>query len=155
MTPSSRSELKKGLQDSRHVQRVAEALDQAWERALEGKKSVSRDVDLGSARFIVFSDQHRGIRNGADDFRSCERAYNSALAYYFAAGHTLIELGDVEELWEERPAAVLDKYKHSLELSAKFHQAGRYLRVYGNHDDVWSFDDEVGRLLRPIYGDNL
>ena len=152
---SSRSELKKGLQDSRHRQRVAEALDQAWQRALDGKKSITLDTDLASARYIVFSDQHRGIRNGADDFRSCERAYNAALAYYFAAGHTLIELGDVEELWEERPAAVLDKYKHSLELSAKFHQAGRYLRVHGNHDDAWSFDDEVGRLLRPLYGEDL
>ena len=66
-----------------------------------------------------------------------------------------IELGDVEELWEERPAAVLDKYKHTVELSAKFHKAGRYLRVYGNHDDNWSFQDEVARLLRPLYGESL
>lgn len=155
MTPSSRSELKQGLQDSRHRRRVAEALDQAWQRALDGEKSVTLDVDLASARLVVFSDQHKGVRNGADDFRCCERAYNAALAYYFAAGHTLIELGDVEELWEERPAAVVDKYKHTLELSAKFHQAGRYLRVYGNHDDAWSFDDEVGRHLRPVFGEGL
>jgi predicted phosphodiesterase len=155
MIPSSRSELKKGLQDSKHRRRVAEALDQAYQRALDGEKSITLETDLASARYVVFSDQHRGIRNGADDFRCCERAYNAALAYYFASGHTLIELGDVEELWEEHPAAILDKYKHSLELSAKFHQAGRYLRVYGNHDDSWSFDDQVGRFLRPIYGDNL
>jgi UDP-2,3-diacylglucosamine pyrophosphatase LpxH len=155
MVPSSRSELKKGLQDSKHRQRVAEALDQAWQRALAGEKSVTLDVDLSSARFVIFSDQHKGVRNRADDFLGCERAYNAALAYYFAAGHTLIELGDVEELWEERPGTVLDKYKHTLELSAKFHRAGRYLRVYGNHDDNWSFDDEVSRLLRPIYGADL
>jgi len=155
MAPSSRSELKKGLQDSRYRRRVAEALDSALQRALDGEKSTTLDIDPASARFMIFSDQHRGIRNGADDFRSCERAYNAALAYYFAAGHTLIELGDVEELWEERPAAILDKYKHSVELSVKFHQAGRYLRVYGNHDDAWSFDDEVTRCLRPVYGDDL
>lgn len=155
MASSSRSELRQGLQDSRYRQRVAEALDRAWQRTVDGEKSVTLDVDLASARFVVFSDQHKGIRNGADDFRSCERAYNAALAYYFAAGHTLIELGDVEELWEERPAAVLDKYTHTFELSAKYHRAGRYLRVYGNHDDAWSFDDEVGRLLRPVYGADL
>lgn len=155
MAPSSRAELKQGLQDSAHRRRVAEALDRAWKRALDGEKSVTLDTDLNTARLVVFSDQHKGIRNGADDFRTCERAYNAALAYYYASGHTLIELGDVEELWEERPAAVLDKYKHTLELSAKFHQAGRYLRVYGNHDDNWSFEDQVARLLRPVYGESL
>lgn len=155
MPPSSRSELKQGLQDSKYARRVSEALDQAWQRALDGEKSIALDIDPASARIVVFSDQHKGIRNGADDFRGCERAYNAALAYYFAAGHTLIELGDVEELWEERPAAVLDKYKHTFELTARFHRAGRYLRVYGNHDDAWSFDDEVGRLLRPVFGEDL
>jgi predicted phosphodiesterase len=155
MAESSRSELKKGLQDSGYRRRVAEALDRAWQRALDGEKSITLDTDLASARYVIFSDQHKGVRNGADDFLCCERAYNAALAYYFAAGHTLIELGDVEELWEERPAAVLDRYKHTLELTAKFHQAGRYLRVYGNHDDNWSFEDQVAGLLRPVYGDDL
>jgi predicted phosphodiesterase len=155
MAQSSRSELRKGLQDSGHRRRVAEALDRAYQRALDGEKSVTLETDLASARYVVFSDQHKGVRNGADDFLRCERAYNAALAYYFAAGHTLIELGDVEELWEERPAPVLDKYKHTLELSAKFHQARRYLRVYGNHDDNWSFEDQVARLLRPVYGADL
>lgn len=152
MPPSSRSDLR---QDSGYGRRVAEALDSTWQRCLDGKKSLTLDVDPASARFVIFSDQHKGIRNGADDFRGCERAYNAALAYYFAAGHTLIELGDVEELWEERPAAVLDKYRHTFELTAKFHRAGRYLRVFGNHDDAWSFDDEVARLLRPVFGEDL
>ena len=37
-------------------------------------------VDLASLRYIIFSDQHKGARNGADDFLRCERAYNAALA---------------------------------------------------------------------------
>ena len=33
-------------------------------------------------RFIIFSDQHKGARNGADDFMACEGTYAAALDYY-------------------------------------------------------------------------
>jgi UDP-2,3-diacylglucosamine pyrophosphatase LpxH len=135
--------------DAAYLKEISGGLDRA------AKHADGQAFDPASERIVIFSDHHRGTGDDADDFRRCEHAYTAALGYYLEAGYRLFLLGDVEELWEERPAAVLDKYKHSLELSAKFHQAGRYLRVYGNHDDAWSFDDEVGRLLRPIYGENL
>jgi hypothetical protein len=61
-------------------------------------------------------------------------------------------LGDVEELWEEWPQTPLKAYPHTLELEAKFHQEGRYLRFYGNHDDAWSHPDLVEKLLIPALG---
>jgi UDP-2,3-diacylglucosamine pyrophosphatase LpxH len=93
------------------------------------------------------------MRNGADDFRRSERAYNAALAYYFRMGHTLVVLGDVEELWEERPAPVLETYRRTLELEVRFHRRQRYFRLWGNHDDEWQFEDRVRRHLAPRYGD--
>lgn len=33
-----------------------------------------------------------------------------------------------------------------------FHAEGRYHRVWGNHDDIWSFRDRVRSLLEPVYG---
>jgi hypothetical protein len=132
---------------------VAAALDAAYGRALEKERADGRMVfDLYSPKIVIFSDHHKGSRDGADDFRICERAYNAALAYYFRLGYTLMVLGDVEELWEQGPKPVLRAYAHTLELETKFHQEMRYLRFYGNHDDAWSHADLVERLLVPALG---
>jgi len=135
---------------------ISTALDAAFQRALEQERvEGERVLDIGSARFVIFSDHHKGSRDGADDFRVCERAYNAALAYYDRLRYTLAVMGDVEELWEERPETVLKAYPHTLELEAKFHQDGRYLRFWGNHDDAWSHPDLVEQWLRPALGGSL
>lgn len=136
------------------IARVARVMDKVLARAERaGPCCTRRRLDLSSDRYIIFSDLHRGTRNASDDFRNNERAYNAALAYYYRMGHTLIVLGDAEELWEERPEPVLATYRHSIELEARFHQAGRYVRIWGNHDDLWQFEDRVAELLAPLYGD--
>jgi len=137
------------------IQRViSAALDGAFKRALEQEHAEGEMVlDTRSAKFVIFSDHHKGNRDGADDFRVCERAYNAALAYYYILGYTLIVLGDVEELWEEWPETVVKAYPHTLELEGKFHREGRYLRFWGNHDDAWSHSDLVEQwLVRALGG---
>jgi hypothetical protein len=116
---------------------------------------VTFDVSSPTDRYIIFSDQHRGKRDRADDFRHSERAYNAALAYYYALGHTLVALGDVEEFWKQFPGPVVKAYKHSLELEARFHKVGRYLRIWGNHDEDWSDEGAVRKHLWPIFGEDL
>ncbi|MGC9347968.1 MAG: metallophosphoesterase [Anaerolineae bacterium] len=137
----------------RYVRRVAWALDvalaQAMRRVSGGER---RALDIVSDRYMIFSDLHRGARNGADDFQRSERAYNAALAYYYKLGHTLVLLGDVEELWEERPEPVLEAYEHAIELEARYHHEGRYIRLWGNHDDMWQYKDAVKSYLAPLYG---
>jgi len=97
--------------------KVAEALDIAFRHAQDKEDEEGKMVlDIRSAKFIIFSDHHKGNRDGADDFRVCERAYNAALAYYHRLGYTLVVLGDAEELWEEKPKTVLDAYPHTLAL---------------------------------------
>lgn len=138
------------IETQNYIARIHKALDAALARALTGKNT--RVLDLTNDRYIIFSDQHRGARNGADDFQRAERAYNAAMAYYLHMGYTLVVLGDVEELWEETPAAVVSAYRHSLELEARFHRRGRYVRIWGNHDDEWQYADSVRRYLDAIYG---
>lgn len=143
----------KSPQEKRYIQQISEALDQTW---LQVKAQEDKDpppmLDLKRDRYIIFSDLHRGARNGADDFRLAERAYNAALAYYYELGHHLIVLGDCEELWEERPSTVIKMYRHSLELEARFHQEGRYMRFWGNHDDDWRRPNTVNKHLSEIFG---
>jgi hypothetical protein len=93
-------------------------------------------------RLVIFSDHHKGARDGADDFQRCERAYNAALVYYRFLGWDLIELGDVEELWENTFTEVASCYSETLRLAAAFHtDGGRYTRLYGNHDLAWKDPD--------------
>jgi predicted phosphodiesterase len=138
------------MEDPAYQRQVAEALDAVCERV-----TFTPAFDLARDRWIIFSDQHRGARNGADDFLRAERAYNAALAYYFRLGHTLVVLGDAEELWEEYPGPVLRSYPHTFELEARFHQQRRYVRVWGNHDDDWASPDNVARRLAPLFDETL
>lgn len=113
------------------------------------------DVASPTDRYIIFSDQHRGKRDRADEFRHAERAYNAALAHYYALGHTLVVLGDVEEFWKQSPSSVVEAYEHSLALEARFHRNGRYLRIWGNHDVEWADERQVRKHLWPRFGNNL
>jgi hypothetical protein len=132
---------------------VYTALEEAFQRALEQEqKEGPALLDIRTAKFIIFSDHHKGSRDGADDFMVCERAYNAALAYYERLGYTLVALGDAEELWEGWPDIVLKAYQHTLELEGRFHRSGRYLRFWGNHDDAWSHPDLVEQMLVPALG---
>jgi UDP-2,3-diacylglucosamine pyrophosphatase LpxH len=136
----------------KHTQkRINKALDEAFSRA-EKHPLAPRSLDTTTAKIVIFSDLHKGIRNRADDFRHSETAYNAAMKYYLDRGYTLIALGDVEELWEERAGPVLEKYKDTFSLEAQFHQLGHYFRVWGNHDDQWRYGDQVKKMLAPAYG---
>ena len=42
-----------------------------------------------------------------------------ALDYYNRLGYTLVLIGDVEELWEERPSAALKAYPRSYALECR------------------------------------
>ncbi|MCD6287055.1 MAG: hypothetical protein J7M39_14195 [Anaerolineae bacterium] len=82
--------------------RVATAYDAVRQRAVHRRAEGFRvTLDMSGDRYVFLSDLHRGARNGADDFRRAERAFNAALAYYNRLGYTLVLIGDVEELWED------------------------------------------------------
>jgi hypothetical protein len=126
--------------------RTNRALDQALQEA-RNEGVIALDSD---SRYIIFSDQHKGARTKADDFLPCEGRYLAALDYYYEHGHSLIVLGDAEELWEEDPEGVFASYPNVFQREARFHP-DRYLRVVGNHDDAWENPELVERYLAPIY----
>jgi len=47
---------------------------------------------------IIFSDEHKGTRNGADDFKHAEANYQAALDYYNEHGFYYVNLGDCDEI---------------------------------------------------------
>jgi len=132
-------------------------LRQVGERLTEVLEAVRRrpeaGLDIDEAKIAIFSDHHKGGRDGADDFQRCERAYCAALGYYLEAGFKLFVLGDAEELWEEEPETVLRCYRDVLELEAAFAEpgGGGLERFFGNHDDLWQHAKEVDRHLRGYF----
>jgi hypothetical protein len=122
------------------------SLDRALRQA---RREVTRPLDAVH-RYVIFSDHHKGARNEADDFRQCEATYLKALNYYYERDFQLIVLGDAEELWEENIATVLGAYGNVLQSEARFHP-DRYVRIWGNHDDPWSDDEQVRKYLDPIF----
>ena len=106
-------------------------------------------------RFIIFSDEHKGIRDDADDFRKADPNYRSALDYYFTQGYTFINLGDCEELWENAPGPVMKSNRDCLASEKSFLDAGRYVRIYGNHDLEWKYQIQQKAWLVPVFGKEL
>jgi predicted phosphodiesterase len=111
--------------------------------------------DLNTGKFIIFSDAHKGARDLADDFRPAEKNYLNALDYYYKNGFYLINLGDCEELWENKPEIVMEKNKAEFQEELRFWQDNRYYRVFGNHDLEWKYDFPRMRYLKPVFGDKL
>jgi UDP-2,3-diacylglucosamine pyrophosphatase LpxH len=138
------------MPETRKQRKYREAIGKGLGRAYADAAASAEEIELDGLRWIVLSDLHKGARDGADDFRRCERSYNAALAYYLEQRYTLAVLGDVEELWECAPAEVLTAYAHTLDLEKEFHALGRYRRFWGNHDDAWRHPREVEKHLHQI-----
>ena len=121
-------------------------------RTTAGKKGLVIPFDAKTDSFIIFSDQHKGIKNGADDFQLAESNYLAALDYYNSKGFHLISLGDSEELWENTLSQVKKFNKDSFEAEKKFLQRQCFTKVFGNHDLDWEINPLSEKELQEIYG---
>ncbi len=111
--------------------------------------------DINTGKFIIFSDQHKGGGDFADDFRAAESTYLAALKYYYEHEYSFINLGDCEELWEATPKVAIEKNRLTLFEEAKFLLKDRYYRVFGNHDLEWKYTIQQNLYLKPIFGEKL
>jgi UDP-2,3-diacylglucosamine pyrophosphatase LpxH len=126
---------------------VARRLDEVY-----NESSHQEGRELADLRLILFSDLHKGRHDSADDFEQCELTYLGALRHYWQDGFELLLVGDIEELWECSPSAVVHEYAGVLEQERPFAEASgpaRYMRFAGNHDDLWYYPEQVERHLGP------
>jgi predicted phosphodiesterase len=141
--------------DSRpNINRVHAALTKLYNHILTnpGKKGPVLPIQFSTDRFIVFSDQHKGAKNGSDDFMKAEPNYIAALSHYYKEGYHLISLGDCEELWENLIWPVMHKNKPSVEAEKPFVADNRFTKVFGNHDLFWNNDPFSSLYLKSMYG---
>jgi len=91
-------------------------------------------IDKGS-KLVIMSDCHRGTGSAADNFAKNKNIYHAALNKYLRGGFTYIELGDGDELWENKHfPMIVQAHKDIFRLLSLFYKAGRLHMIYGNHD---------------------
>lgn len=106
------------------------------------------------SRYILFSDCHRGDGRANDNFLKNEFLYLAALRHYYERGYTYLEVGDGDELWENRSMGkIKEVHPHSFEMLGRFFRDGRLYMIYGNHDMVKGKEAFSGKYFQQYYCD--
>ena len=107
-------------------------------------------------KFILFSDCHRGDNSFADDFARNRNIFFHALNHYYTNGYQYIELGDGDELWENRSFKTLFKaHRNIYKLMRQFHNENRLHLIYGNHDMVYRNPNYVKKHLSTYFDERF
>ncbi|MEJ1237493.1 metallophosphoesterase [Chryseolinea sp. T2] len=120
-----------------------------------GKKGFIIPFQPLQSRFVIFSDQHKGARNGADDFALAEANYLNALKHYNDERFHLILLGDSEELWENTLIQIKKFNRATFQAEGLFLKRHALTKIFGNHDLDWEINPMAASELRKIYGGDL
>lgn len=105
-----------------------------------------------SSRFVLMSDCHRGDGSWADNFLKNRNIYISALNHYYKNNYTYIELGDGDELWENKKLTdIMYVHKDVFWLLSKFYKKGRLYFILGNHDMEKKNYGFARRMIRKLF----
>ena len=98
------------------------------------KNSKKMNIDDNS-KIVIMSDCHRGSGNNHDNFIKNKNIFEAALKYYYKNNFTYIELGDGDEMWEvDDYKDIIEQHLDIFQSLKKFHEANRFIMIYGNHD---------------------
>ena len=123
------------------------------DRAYKEAKVIAFD---NHSKFIFFSDCHRGDNSFADDFANNRNIYFHALKHYYAEDFKYCEIGDGDELWENRSfESILYAHRNVYELLKLFHDNGRLHMIWGNHDMVYRDPEYVKKHLSTYFDEKL
>lgn len=88
-------------------------------------------------RLVCMSDLHRGSGTWNDNFLKNQNLFFAALTHYYHNDFTYIELGDGDELWENRSfQSIVCMHSDAFWLMSELYKEGRFYMLYGNHDMV-------------------
>ena len=98
-------------------------------------KNAERISFSQGSKIVLFSDLHRGNDGKNDDFAGNRNLFEYALKYYYSRQYIYIELGDGDELWENRRFASIRKAHETVfAWMRKYYVDGRFHMLYGDHD---------------------
>jgi len=124
---------------------VEKALDKLAER-LEKDSDCIREI-TDADRLVFFSDLHRGVGGPADDFAHNSLIFKHTLEYYLDNGFTYVEVGDGDELWENKHYnEIVEMYHTIFDLMGNFSK-DKLILIYGNHNIACKGQDFVRQHL--------
>jgi predicted phosphodiesterase len=135
-------------------EKVMASLSKLYEKSMDqpGEKGGNMfSFNPREQSIIIFSDQHKGARNGADDFAVAADNYMAALDYYDQNNFFYVNLGDSEELWENSVFSVIKHNKDVFEKEKLFVDKKKYCKIIGNHDLFWKNDPFAQVQIKKIY----
>jgi predicted phosphodiesterase len=137
--------------------RVDTALNDLYQNIISdpGKKGSVIRFDKQRDKFIIFSDLHKGARDGADIFAKAARNYLAALDYYNNENFCYICLGDSEELWENLFLTVKKHNKATFQKEKLFIDRKAFIKIFGNHDLYWGNSPLAPVGLLQLYGKSI
>ena len=108
-----------------------------------------------TSRIIIMSDCHRGNGSWGDNFSNNQNLYFAALYYYYENGYSYIEVGDGDELWENRNITdIINTHSDVFWLMSLFYQDHRLYMLYGNHDIIKK-DSKYQTKCHSFYCDSV
>ena len=122
-------------------------------RRLDEVRAISPVIEFDDkSKFVIMSDCHRGIANWGDNFAPNQHLFFAALHNYYENGYAYIELGDGDELWENRHLEqIMRAHSDVFWLMSELYKKNRFLMVYGNHDMCKKGKDCVGKYLEEQF----
>ncbi len=105
-----------------------------------------------TSKFVFFSDCHRGDNSWADDFAHNQQLLFHALKVYNKEAFTYIEVGDGDELWENKDFSEIRKaHSHIFWQMQQFYEDGRLYLIWGNHDIEKRNPKQAEKKLHRFY----
>jgi UDP-2,3-diacylglucosamine pyrophosphatase LpxH len=90
-----------------------------------------------SSKIVLMSDCHRGDGGSTDEFSKNQNIYFAALMNYYNENFTYIEIGDGDELWQNRKfSEIVNIHSDIFWILSKFFDKGNLYFIFGNHDMV-------------------
>ncbi len=135
----------------------------AFKRISETYRDAYKITFNDDSKYVIMSDCHRGNGDYADNFSKNQNLFFAALNKYHFHNFTYIELGDGDELWEnKRMSDIIEVYNPIFWLLALFYKSNRFYSVYGNHDivkrnkyfirnNLWEYYDIREKRIVPLF----
>lgn len=116
----------------------------AHRRLTEVFEAAKRVLFDDSSRIVLFSDCHRGNNSRMDEFARNAELFLNALTYYYREGFTYIEVGDGDDLWQNRRFSDIRRaYGRIFDLLHRFDRQDRLHLILGNHEIQGNRRDRV------------
>lgn len=127
-----------------------------YEKRIDKAFENAKVIDASEhSRIVFFSDCHRGCGTWNDNFLNNKILYLAALNHYWQQDFTYVEIGDGDELWENRRFSLIKEIHGDVfAMLDKFYHSGRLCMIWGNHDKVKSgkgFSAKEGGFSPPYH----